>query len=541
MKTITTVAFSALAALAGTTASADTFQRAQGDPQREHAYSIAQTFDGGYITAGFRDAGDVTAPDEDVLITKHLADGTIQWQRLWQGPGRDIGYSVQQTFDGGYIVAAESTSSGDPSLETLLIRLNPAGNLMWNNYYLGTFQGDPIHDVHPGVALDQGNNGQVYVTGNVLSRPLVLAVDPSGAPIWNAVYADPITDPDLAARFAFTDIKHDTTTGSLVISGTTVRDEIDPITGAFHNAQDAFLLRLDSTGGPVWIWNYDFQFDLDPTNEVAVNVRETGDGLDVGPSGRIILNGRTDFGGPAAGNGTHLVSVDPNGFPTWSREYRFFDPSGITTDVVPGYAAVRFDNNNDIIQAGTNRNPVGIHAVAWLTQFGGAPDWMFEYGLNNMTRGESVIPDADCGYAMTGQIQTLPVAPPFFDGETYLVKTDDDGSTGCNEIPWTFGPDFNASIKQNGIVPDYVSGILPAPPLLVNATADDLAFCYDSGCGATPCPCDLNGDGVLDLTDIGAFIACFTGGLPCGDIAPPFGVWDLDDVNLFLSCFLGGC
>ncbi len=544
MNTSTTIALSAgiAATLAGSAANADVFQRAQGDPQREHAYSIHQTDDGGYITTGFRDAGDVTAPDEDVLITKHFADGTIEWQRLWQGPGRDIGYSVQQLFDGGYIVAAESTSSGDPGVETLLIRLDAGGSLVWNNFYFGTFQGDPIHDVHPGVALDLGFNEQIYVTGNVFGRPLVLAVGPGGLPIWNATYADPITDPDLAARFAFTDIKHDPTNGSLVISGTTLRDEIDPITGAFHTAQDAFLLRLDGTGGPIWVWNYDFPFDLDPSNEVAVNVRETGDGLDISPAGRIILNGRTDFGGPAAGTGTHLVSVDPGGFPTWSREYRYFDPSGLVANVSSAYSAVRFDNDGDIIQAGRNRSFGGFMSPAmWLTQFGGAPMWFYEYGGPNIAQGESVVPDADCGYAMAGQLEFFPPAAPFGSGETFLVKSDDNGGTGCNEIPWQFGPDFNASIKQNGIVPDYILKVMTAPDLLVDSTADDLAFCYDSACGATPCPCDLNGDGVLDLTDISAFITCFTGSLPCGDIAPPFGVWDLNDVALFISCFTGGC
>ena len=540
--TIPTAMIAAAVGLASPLASGDVFQRALGDPQREHAYSIHQTFDGGYITTGYRDAGDVTAPDEDVLITKHFADGTIEWQRLWQGPGRDIGYSVQQTFDGGYIVAAESTSSGDPGVETLLIRLDPAGTLVWNNFYFGTFQGDPIHDVHPGVALDQGFNGQIYVSGNVFGRPLVLAVGPGGAPIWNATYADPITDPDLAARFAFTDIKHDPTNGTLVISGTTIRDEIDPFTGAFHTAQDAFLLRLDGGGTPQWIWNYDFPFDLDPSDEAAVNVRETGDGLDVSPTGRIILSGRTDFGGPAAGTGTHLVAVAPNGFPTWSREYRYFDPSGLVSAVSTAYAAVRFDDDNNIIQAGRNRSFGGaVSPALWLTQFGGSPMWYWQHGGANFAQGESVVPDADCGYAMAGRLEFTPSAAPFGSGETFLVKSNDDGKTGCDEIQWQFGPDFSASVKQNGIQPEFILKVMPAPDLLVESTADDFEFCHDTACGDDPCPCDLNADGVLDLTDIGAFIACFTGTLPCGDIAAPFGVWDLNDVNLFITCFTGGC
>lgn len=202
--------------------------RYAGSPEREQTYSIEQTMDGGYITTGFRDFGSVTAPAEDVIITKHFPDGSIEWQRIWEGPGRDIGYSVQQTFDGGYIVAAESTSSPDPSAQTLLIRLDPIGNPVWQNFYFGTFQTDPIHAEHPGVAIDQGFNGQIYLVSDLFARPMILAVDPSGALIWNAVYSDPVGIPSVAAQFAFTDIKHDPTNGTLVVSGTTQRNEPTP-------------------------------------------------------------------------------------------------------------------------------------------------------------------------------------------------------------------------------------------------------------------------------------------------------------------------
>lgn len=523
-----------------TSAHADVFQRVHGNPQREHSYSIENTPDGGTITAGFRDASfDPTAPNEDVLITKHFPDGTVEWQRVWAGPGRDIGYSVQPTIDGGYIVAAESESSGDPLVETLLIKLDGAGNLVWNNFYFGTFQGDPIHDVHPGVAIDQGFNGQIYMTGNVDGRAMILAVDMVGNVIWNATYADPITDPDLAARFAFTDIKHDPTDSTLVVSGTTLRDEVDS-TGAFLTAQDAFLFRLSGSGSPIWIWNYDFPFDFDPTNEPAQNCRETGDGLDISPAGRIILNGRTDFGGPAAGNGTHLVSVNPGGFPNWSREYRYTDPSGIVSNVRTAYAAVRFDADNNIVQAGRNEGFGGsVVPVGWLTAFGGAPMWMYQYAGGNRGMAESVVPDPDCGYALTGMID-LPFLP-FALGDTHVVKTDDDGLSGCAETAWSFGPDFNAIIKQNGIVPQFITKIMVAPDLLVDYTPDDFTFCYDADCGDTPCICDLNADGVVDLSDVSAFITCFTGSLPCGDLAPAFGVWDIADIGAFIDCFIAGC
>lgn len=542
MKSTRAIAVAALTICAGltTTANADRFQRVLGDTDRENTFSIENTDDGGYVTTGFRDAT-AAGGTEDVLITKHFSDGTIEWQRLWTGPGRDIGYSVQQTFDGGYIVAAETTSSADPFVQILLIRLDASGSLVWNNFYLGSFMTDPIHTVHPGVALDQGFNGQIYVTGSLGGVPQILAVDPTGLPIWSATYTDPVTDPFFAARFAFTDIKHDPTNSTLVVSGTTRRNESTPPAGAVIETQDAFLLRVTGTGAPIWVWNYDFPADLDPTSEAGYNVRETGMGLDISPTGRIILNGTTDFGGPAAAWGTHLVAVDPAGFPVWGREYNHFSPDGIASFVTPGYAAVRYDDDLNIVQAGKNRSFGPEHSLMWRTDVLGTPQWMWEYGGADVSRGESVVPHPECGYAMAGQFDFLAPPPPFAFGETFLVKNDDDGQTGCAEIPWDFVPNFNAQFKQNGIVPDYMDKVMTAPNLLIPVEAFDNALCYDAGCGDDPCPCDINGDGILDLTDISAFVACFTGSLPCGDIAPPFGVWDLNDVNLFITCFLGGC
>jgi hypothetical protein len=59
---------------------------------------------------------------------------------------------------------------------------------------------------------------------------------------------------------------------------------------------------------------------------------------------------------------------------------------------------------------------------------------------------------------------------------------------------------------------------------------------------ARGCPCDLAEPfGILDLSDVAAFINCFNNRLPCGDIAPAFGTWDLNDIIQFINCIITGC
>jgi hypothetical protein len=60
--------------------------------------------------------------------------------------------------------------------------------------------------------------------------------------------------------------------------------------------------------------------------------------------------------------------------------------------------------------------------------------------------------------------------------------------------------------------------------------------------GAADCPADIAPPaGVLDLGDINAFIAGFTGQQPIADLAAPFGVFDLADIGAFIAGFTAGC
>ncbi len=62
----------------------------------------------------------------------------------------------------------------------------------------------------------------------------------------------------------------------------------------------------------------------------------------------------------------------------------------------------------------------------------------------------------------------------------------------------------------------------------------------DGSLGGAACPADLNGDGILDLTDVQAFIAAFLAADPLADITGD-GVLDLADVQAFIASFLAGC
>jgi hypothetical protein len=74
----------------------------------DYGYSIAKTSDGGYVLAGACQWPDQTGTDYDCYIVKTDANGNSQWANDAGAAGTNLNeyaYSVVQTFDGGYAFA----------------------------------------------------------------------------------------------------------------------------------------------------------------------------------------------------------------------------------------------------------------------------------------------------------------------------------------------------------------------------------------------------------------------------------------------------
>jgi len=92
------------------------------------------------------DDGDIGANNggTDYWIIKLDQSGNLEWEKNYGGSGYDRPCSIQQTVVGGYIVAGLSTSNdGDVggnngfiySADTWLVRLDEFGNLLWEKNY----------------------------------------------------------------------------------------------------------------------------------------------------------------------------------------------------------------------------------------------------------------------------------------------------------------------------------------------------------------------------------------------------------------------
>jgi len=124
------------------------WQKSLGGLGYESLGSIQQTNEGGYIVAGYSDSndGDVSGNHGglDYWIVKLTNEGAIEWQKSLGGSGDDFAYSIKQSNDGGYIVAGQSLSNdGDVSdnhgsVDYWVVKLTSIGAIEWQKSLGGT-------------------------------------------------------------------------------------------------------------------------------------------------------------------------------------------------------------------------------------------------------------------------------------------------------------------------------------------------------------------------------------------------------------------
>jgi hypothetical protein len=98
-----------------------------GGTSDDYATSVQQTSDGGYIVAG--ETQSFGAGYRDILLIKTDANGNIIWAKTYGGTDWDKALSVRQTSDGGYIVAGYTYSFGAGSRDLFLIKTDVNGNI----------------------------------------------------------------------------------------------------------------------------------------------------------------------------------------------------------------------------------------------------------------------------------------------------------------------------------------------------------------------------------------------------------------------------
>ena len=222
------------------------WEKTYGGSSIDEAQSIQQTTDGGYIVAGstFSHDGDVTNNNggNDAWILKLTTNGDIEWQKTYGGSADDYLNSIKQTTDGGYIaVGGSNSNNGDiPNnqgyTDAWIIKIDTNGNIEWSK----TFGGNASDGL---VDIQQTTNGGYLTVGVTQSTDgwgdyLVIKLQTNGNLEWQKTYGSIYTD--IASCIQKTNDGHYLLVGySNSNDGTTINP---------NGNSDALLIKIDNLG-----------------------------------------------------------------------------------------------------------------------------------------------------------------------------------------------------------------------------------------------------------------------------------------------------
>ncbi|MDQ0068006.1 T9SS type A sorting domain-containing protein [Chryseobacterium lathyri] len=384
------------------TAPAIQWQKSLGGSYGDQAKSVQQTSDGGYIVAGESSStdGDVTGNhgDSDFWIVKLDASGTIQWQKSLGGSSYDNANFIQQTSDGGYIIAGESNSTdGDVTgnhgnFDYWIVKLDASGNMQWQKSLGGSNQdiANSVRQTSDGGYIVAGGTGSFDgdVTGNHGSFDYwIVKLDASGTIQWQKSLG--------GTSYERANSIQQTSDGGYIIAGAASSTNGD-VTINYGN-EDFWIVKLDASGVVQWQKSL-----LGNLADSAQSIQQTSEGeyIVAGLSNSVNSEIPTMFG-----IANYCVAkLDVNGNTLWQR---YFGGSGGDHP----YSIQTTSDGGYIVAGGTGSfdgDVTGNHGSFdyWILKLdaSGNIQWQKLLGGSDFDEAYSIQQTADGGYIIAGMV-----------------------------------------------------------------------------------------------------------------------------------------
>jgi hypothetical protein len=266
----------------------------------EFTGAVATAADGSAYAVGTSDSFAVDQfgqPAPRIFVVKFAPDGSVAWQRIWNGPTLHDRPDVAVATDDSVFVAGSTTNNGG---DAVLLKFDAAGTLLWERTWGGP-ENDSAH------AVATATDGSVYITGRATSfgpsaGMFVVKFDGAGTLVWqktsNGAGGDGIA------------LGLD---GSVYAASSILRDELANF--------DVLVVKLTAAGTEVWRRTYSAGEVVDVRGRMAA-----------APDGSIVLAGaiQAEKGG-FVGIDPLIVKLDPAGNLVFNRVYAAADTAEAVT------------------------------------------------------------------------------------------------------------------------------------------------------------------------------------------------------------------
>lgn len=317
------------------------WEKALGGSGDDYAQSIQQTSDGGYIVAGYTNSsdGDVTnlAGNYDMWVVKLNSSGTVQWKKTIGTNNREEANYILETSNGGYIlVGFVQYLSGNNNQDILVVNLTSSGNIAWQQTYGGTSSEEAydVKEVSGGYIVVGGswsNDGDL-TSNNGQGDFWVLRINTSGGIIWQKNYG--------GSGIEWASSVCQSSNGNLLVAGLSNSNDGD-VSGN-HGDYDSWLINInENTGALIWEksyggTSYDAAYSIIPCsdgNTIFTGSTNSNDG-DIGSN-----HGLSDL---------WVLKLDPsNGTILWNKTFGGSFMEG-------GYSIAKTSDNGYFISGLTN-------------------------------------------------------------------------------------------------------------------------------------------------------------------------------------------
>jgi hypothetical protein len=400
------------------------WEKSLGGSNNETANSIEQTTDGGYIVAGGTSSndGDVTLNQggQDCWVVKLDANGNMEWEKTYGGTGNEFISSILETSDGGYIFAASTLSNdGDVSNSYInwdywIVKIDSIGNIVWEKSYGGSSV-----DITGDIKLTV--DGGFIVVGYTESNDGNVSINKGNSDYW-IIKIDSVGNLLWEKSYGGSNgevayaVIQTNDLGYMVVGESTSNDGD---VSSNYGGRDYWVVKLDSLGNLLWEKNYGGS-GFDRGKSVLEN-----------PNGGYIVAGRsnsidTDITGNKGIDDYWIVNIDSIGNIQWQSNYggtAADDFQKITNTSDGGFIMVGTSGSSDGDVGGNYGS--GDYWVVKIDSIGNI-EWEKNFGGSAVDFGYAINQTNDNGFIISGLASStdIDITNNIGAGDFWLVKLD---------------------------------------------------------------------------------------------------------------------